>query len=392
MQIHMKTITDTAELNKVVEQLKSAEFITVDTEFLRTNTYYAILCLIQVADDDDAWAIDPMAPGIDLTEFWNLMDGGPMKVFHAARQDLEIFYQLSGKLPTPLFDSQLAAMVCGFGESVGYETLVRTLTNNDLDKTIRFTDWSRRPLSEKQLKYAIGDVTYLREIYSKLTKRLEKNNRQHWIEEEMNILASPSTYEVDVRNIWKRLKTRSNNGRFLARVREVAAWREREAIRKDVPRNRIIRDESLLELCANPPKEKEGLVHIRAFPKGHAHGKVGDDIMSALGIAAAIPDEDCPRIEKGDRKKENAGPIADLLKLLLKIICKNEGIAPKLVGSAQDIENLAGNPEGDHALMKGWRGEMYGKKAKDLIAGKLYIGAKGNDIDIIQASGITTTS
>lgn len=385
----MKPITDTAELNKVVEQLRGADFITVDTEFLRTNTYYAILCLIQVANETDAWAIDPRAPGIDLTQFWDLMDGGPMKVFHAARQDLEIFYQLSGKLPHPLFDSQLAAMVCGFGESVGYETLVRTLTNNELDKTIRFTDWSRRPLSEKQIKYAIGDVTFLRTIYTKLVQRLEKNNRQHWIEEEMNILASPSTYEVDIANIWKRLKTRSSNGRFLSRVREVAAWREREAIRKNVPRNRIIRDESLLELCANPPKDKAGLVDVRSFPKGHAHGKVGDDIMAALGVAAAMADEDLPRIEKGDRKKENAGPIADLLKLLLKIICKKEGIAPKLVGSAADVENLASKPNGDHAMMKGWRGEMYGKKAKDLMDGKLYIGAKGQDIDIISSDQTT---
>lgn len=374
----MKTITQTAQLEAFCTRMRKAEFITVDTEFVRTSTYYSQLCLIQVADDDEAMAIDPLADGIDLSSFWALMDDpSTLKVFHAARQDLEIFYHLSGRLPTPMFDTQIAAMVCGFGDSVGYETLVNVIAKTGLDKSIRFTDWSKRPLTDRQMDYALSDVTHLRTIYRYLQEKLDESHRGHWLSEEMQSLNAVETYVVDPQDAWLRLKTRSNNQDFLCRVKMLAQWREIEAQRKNMPRVRVLRDEVLLEIAAHPPKSAQDLVHIRNFPKGHAKGKYGHKIMQALKDAENLPESERPEVVKKDKKAKKIGPVADLLKMLLKIKCHDAGVAPKLIASAADLEALSVSPKGDHAVYKGWRAEVFGNAAKELMAGKLVITAQG---------------
>lgn len=378
------TVTDTAQLRELCKAWNKAEFLTIDTEFVRTSTYYSQLCLIQVADDHAAYAIDALANGLDLSPFYELVnDGDPMMVFHACRQDLEIFYQASGKLPHRLFDTQVAAMVCGFGESVGYETLVKSLTGGRLDKAIRFTDWSRRPLSQKQLDYALGDVTYLRKIYRKLSAQLEKNDRAAWLEEEVAVLEEPRTYDMDANDAWKRVKTRSSNKRFLGRVRELAGWRELEARSRDIPRNRVIRDEVLLQIAAHPPENYNALKNVRALPKRyHASPEKAEALLEALGRAAALPEDQLPRPPKERRKSDKVSAVLDLLKVFLKYRSQDSGVAAKLIASGGDLEGLVMGERDNLRLLNGWRFELFGKDALALIEGKIALTAKGNKLNV----------
>ncbi len=365
-------ITDTADLDAFCRRLKGAEFVTVDTEFMREKTYWPQLCLVQVGGPDEARAIDPLAEGIDLTPLFDLMrDTSSLKVFHAARQDLEIFYNLMGDFPTPLFDTQVAAMVCGFGDSVGYETLATKLAKAHIDKSMRFTDWARRPLTDKQIRYALSDVTHLRVVYEKLARRLERDNRAHWLNEEMAILTNPDVYRVDPENAWKRLKTRTKTPRFLGVVKELAAWREIEAQTKDIPRQRVLRDETLLEIAAHAPQTVDALERTRGFSKGQAEGRVGKAILEAVERGRALPEDALPKPPERRDVPQGIGPITDLLKVLLKMRCEENDVAQKLVANADDLEQIAMDDEAPVAALRGWRKELFGDDALDLKHGRL---------------------
>ncbi|MFA7431879.1 MAG: ribonuclease D [Rhodospirillaceae bacterium] len=365
-------ITTTEALAAFCERVSTAEFITVDTEFMREKTYWPQLCLVQVGGPEEAWCIDPLAEGIDLTPLHDLLrNPRVLKVFHAARQDLEIFYNQMGSFPEPLFDTQVAAMVCGFGDSVGYETLAVKLAKASIDKSMRFTDWARRPLTDKQVRYALSDVTHLRVVYEKLARRLESTGRAHWLIQEMEILTDPSNYSVAPDEAWRRLKTRTKTPRFLGVVKELAAWREIEAQTRDVPRQRILRDESLLEIAAHAPTTTDQLERSRGFSRGQAEGKVGKAILDAVERGRNLPEDQLP--VPPDRKDipPGLGPITDLLKVLLKMRCEEHDVAVKLVASSDDLELIADDDKADVAALKGWRWEIFGKDAIDLKHGRL---------------------
>lgn len=376
-------VTDSAELARQCEHLAKAEFVTVDTEFARTSTYYAQLCVVQLADNESAIAVDALAPGIDLTPLYDLLvNPDVLKVFHAARQDLEIFYHAIGKIPAPIFDTQIAAMVCGFGDSVGYETLVKTLTNGSLDKAIRFTDWSRRPLSEKQITYALGDVIYLREIYRTLKAKVDETGRTAWLEEEITTQDAPETYDADPMEVWHKLKTRSSNRRFLARVREMAAWREITARARDIPKNRVIRDEVLMEIAAHPPKHVDQLRKIKALPKRYGNEQEAGLILAALKRADEVPEDQLPEAKERRQKTDRAGPVLELLKVLLKYRCQDAEVAAKLVLSSDELERFALGQRKNIRFLNGWRQEVFGSDALALVEGKLGLSANGDRIDI----------
>jgi ribonuclease D len=365
-------ITDSAELDAFCRRLRGAEFVTVDTEFMREKTYWPQLCLIQVGGPEEARAIDPLAEGMDLAPLFAVMrDTATLKVFHAARQDLEIFFNLMGGFPEPLFDTQVAAMVCGFGDSVGYETLATKLAKAHIDKSMRFTDWARRPLTDKQILYALSDVTHLRVVYEKLARRLERDNRAHWLNEEMAILTNPDIYRVDPENAWKRLKTRTKTPRFLGVVKELAAWREIEAQTKDIPRQRVVRDETLLEIAAHAPQTVEALERTRGFSKSQAEGRLGKAILEAVERGRSLPEEALPPAPERRDIPQGIGPITDLLKVLLKMRCEDHDVAQKLVANADDLELIAIDDEAPVAALKGWRREIFGSDALDLKHGRL---------------------
>ena len=380
----MDIITSTDSLNLFCNALRAADFITVDTEFIRDKTYWPILCLIQVAGPDREAIIDPLAEGLSLESFYELMRApNVLKVFHAARQDIEIFVHEAGVVPHPLFDTQIAAMVCGFGEQVSYETLIRQLTGGEIDKSSRFTDWSRRPLSERQLTYALADVTHLREAYKKLAARLAANQRQHWVKEEMIILESPETYLVRPENAWTRLKTRSGNLRYLAVLREVAAWREAEAQARDLPRSRVLKDEALFEIAAETPHNVEELARLRAVPEGVARGKLSSGLLAAVQTGLAIPKDKLPLPPENGRR--NAPPtLVELLKVLLKARCEESGVAQKLVASSEDIERLAAGDRDDMAVLSGWRHDIFGADALQLAEGRIALSARKGRIHILK--------
>jgi len=365
-------ITDTAALDAFCSRLRGASFITVDTEFMREKTYWPQLCLVQVGGPEEARAIDPLAPDIDLAPLFDLMrDTSILKVFHAARQDLEIFYNLMGGFPEPLFDTQVAAMVCGFGDSVGYETLATKLAKAHIDKSMRFTDWARRPLTDKQIRYALSDVTHLRVVYEKLARRLERDNRAHWLNEEMAILTNPDVYRVDPENAWKRLKTRTKTPRFLGIVQELAAWREIEAQTKDIPRQRVLRDETLLEIAAHAPQTAEALERTRGFSKGQAEGRIGKAILEAVERGRGLSEDQLPQPPARRDIPPGIGPITDLLKVLLKMRCEENDVAQKLVANADDLELIAMDDDAPVAALKGWRRELFGADALHLKHGRL---------------------
>jgi ribonuclease D len=377
----MLPITDNVALAAFCDRLAGSKFITVDTEFMREKTYYPILCLIQIAGPEEAAAIDPLAPEIDLSPVFRLLaDPGVLKVFHAARQDLEIFYNLMGAVPAPLFDTQVAAMVCGFGESASYETLANRLAGAAIDKSSRFTDWAHRPLSERQLVYAVADVVPLRKVYDKLSASLERAGRASWITEEMAILTDPETYRGDPARAWLRLKPRTNNRRTLAMVRELAAWREAAAQKRDLPRNRLIRDEAILEIAAHPPRTIEDLGRSRALGRSVAEGKLGAEILAAIERARELPESELPELPERRVVPSGIGPLVDLLRVLLKLCAEENNVAPRLIADSDDLEAIAADDHAMVAALKGWRGELFGRDALDLKHGRLALTATGNRI------------
>jgi len=376
----MKIITTTQELETLCDKLANDSFVTVDTEFMRETTFWPVLCLIQIAGKEEEAIIDPMKSGISLAPFFSLMQNERvLKVFHAARQDLEIIYKLSGKLPKPLFDTQVAAMVCGFGDQVGYENLIRTLTGAQIDKTSRFTDWSRRPLTDKQLSYALSDVTHLRDAYEKLNDQLETTGRTEWLSSEMEILLSTDIYAQDPKHAWKRVKARLNNKRSLAILMDVARWREIEAQKNDRPRNRILKDDALAEIAIQKPKDKEAVGRLRAVPKGFMGSKFSGGLMDAIRQGMGKNTDDLPDPSKRPPQPPfNLGPIVEVLKVALKIVSDEQKVAPKLIASVADLEKIAADDAADVNALKGWRREIFGENALKLKHGELCIGLVDN--------------
>ena len=381
----MEIITTNEALRAACGRLSKAGFVTVDTEFMRDSTFWPILCLIQLAGPEDEVIVDPLAPDIDLAPFYALMrDKKVVKVFHAARQDIEIFAHEGDAIPDPLFDTQVAAMVCGFGDSVGYETLVKRLAGGEVDKSSRFTDWSRRPLSEKQLNYAIKDVTYLRTIYEVLAKRLTQTKRAHWVAEEMSVLQDPETYAMRPENAWKRVKGRFRGTRGLAVLVEVAAWRERQAQERDMPRSRIMKDDALAEIATQIPRSLSDIDGLRAVPKGFSNSRSAASLMEAVERGLAMKEEDIPVVDGPEPLPPGIGPLVELLKVLLKIKCEEHDVAQKLVANVADLERIAAHSEPDVAALKGWRRELFGEDALRLKRGELAIGANGRKILLIE--------
>lgn len=365
--------TTTEALAAACARLATHDFVTVDTEFLRETTYYPKLCLIQLASSEEIVLVDPLAPEMDLAPFLALMaDKRIVKVFHAARQDLEIIWNKGQLIPAPLFDTQVAAMVCGFGEQVSYESLASSLANARIDKSSRFTDWSRRPLTEAQLAYAAADVTHLRIVYTKLLNRMVKNDRVNWIADEMAILSNPATYEARPEDAWMRVKARIRKPVERAILMELAAWREREAQTRDVPRGRILKDDGLAEIAVAQPRNGEDLARLRAIPNGFERSKAGAEILDAVGRGKARDPATIPQPEP-ERAGAN-GSLVQLLKVLLQSVCEKNQIAPKLVASSDDIDRLAARPEVDMPVLQGWRGEIFGQVALRLIRGEVLLG------------------
>lgn len=366
-------ISTQAQLNDLCANLAKGPYLAIDTEFLRDKTYFPKLCLLQMAGPDvDAAGIDPLIEGLDWTPVKELMaNQNVLKVFHAARQDLEIFYHLYKVLPTPIYDTQVAAMVCGFGDQVAYNALVRELTGHELEKNAQFTDWSRRPLSPKQIRYALDDVVYLREVYEKLHARLLKQGREQWVFEEMEILNSPRTYQNPPEEAWKRVKVRSDKPDVLALLRSLAAWREEQAVSRDVPRSRIIKDETLADIAMYKPRDEDSLLQVRSLPSDLAKGKVGKQILEIINRTLDSPRDNWPKVPRREQFPKNAQGTLEMLKMLLKINCAEEDVAAKLVADSEDLERLAVEANPDVQALHGWRFEMFGKDALDLKAGKI---------------------
>jgi ribonuclease D len=381
----MTVITTNDALIAACNRFAEFDFITVDTEFIRESTFWPQLCLFQIGSTDEALAVDPLADGIDLQPLFDLMaNESVLKVFHAGRQDIEILYNLAGAVPHPIFDTQLAAMVCGFGDSVGYETLVSKLLRQNLDKASRFTDWARRPLTDRQLSYALDDVIYLQDIYLKLHEQMEKSGRAHWLDEEMETLASPSTYDTPPEMAWKRLKARNNNPRFLGILQEIAAWRETEARTRDMPRNRVMRDEALLEIAAHPPKKPDDLGRMRSVSQGFSSSRAGKLLFEAVTRGVNLPDDVLPQVNKPKPLPRGIGPLVDLLKVLLKMKCEENDVAQKLIGNVADLEKVAAYDNADVAAMRGWRKEVFGNDAMRLKNGEIALAANGNKIKLVE--------
>jgi ribonuclease D len=381
---HMKTITTTDALAAFCKEAAKRAYVTVDTEFLRERTYYSKLCLIQLAyqdeHGDDAVLVDPLAGELSLEPLYDLFrDHGVVKVFHAARQDLEIFYVDKGVIPEPLFDTQVAAMVCGFGEQVGYETLVRKIAKADLDKSSRFTDWSRRPLTDAQAQYAVGDVTYLRDIYEFLSAQLAKSGRAKWVQEELGVLQDPATYEADPDDSWKRVKTRNSSGRFLGIVRELARFRETYAQERDVPRSRVYKDDALVELASTKPQSEQDLGRSRLLLREARRGDIAEGILTAVKVGLAVPNDALPVVDTSRAKMQVNPAIADMLRVLLKSKSEEEGVAPKLIASSSDLDALAAGHR-DVMALRGWRKEVFGSDALLLCDGKIGLKVDGQKV------------
>jgi ribonuclease D len=373
MKIH-PLITDTATLTALIDRLALSPFVAVDTEFMRENTYWPELCLIQIADEQEAAAIDPLAEGIDLKPLLDLLveNREVLKVFHAGGQDLEIVHNLTGKVPIPLFDTQIAAMALGYGEQVGYSSLIESMLGHSLDKGARFTDWSRRPLDKRQIDYAIADVTHLSTIFPKMVDKLRKNGRGGWLDEEMERLADPSSFAFPPEDAWKRLKLPSRNPAVLGRLKALAGWRETEARNKNLPRGRIVKDETLGELSSHPPKTQEDLGRIRGLSAGWKNNDIGARMMAALAESSPLGPEDLPdREPRRPGLTKDAALVSDLLKLLLKIRSKETGVASKLIARTDELEMLAAGVRDGLNILRGWRFEQFGRDALDLVEGRL---------------------
>ncbi|MGQ2906627.1 MAG: ribonuclease D [Aliihoeflea sp.] len=369
----MHLIQDQAELEAVVAQLEQSSFVTVDTEFIRETTFWPILCLIQMAAPGVTALVDPLSKNIDLAPFFRLMANEKViKVFHAARQDIEIVFHLGDMIPHPVFDTQVAAMVCGFGDSVSYDQLVQRITGTRLDKSSRFTDWRHRPLSDKQLEYALADVTYLIEVYEYLRAELEREDRAHWLTEEMDVLTARETYDPHPDDAWKRLKMRVRKPQELAIVQALAAWRDREARERDVPRQRVVKDDAIYEIAQQGPRDSQALGRLRSTPKGWERSSTAAALLEIVNQALDLPKEQLPRMPKQVHQPEGSGAAVELLKVLLKLIAEKEGVAPKVLASGDDLEKIAG--EGENATvpaLSGWRREVFGERALQLVRGEV---------------------
>ena len=381
----MTPITSTADLADFCARLEGQAFVAVDTEFMRETTYWPKLCLIQAAAPGGIEAtIDPMAEGLDLTPFLAVMrDTQVLKVFHAARQDVEIFNNL-GAIPTPLFDTQIAGMAAGYGEQIAYDALVRRILKIDLDKSSRFTDWARRPLSDNQLTYAIADVTHLAALYPILRAQLEKAGRLGWVTEEMEAMRDPALYDVDPENAWRRLRPRKHAVKYLAVFRAVAAWRERTSQQRDQPRGRILKDEAIDELAAQAPTEVDALNRLRSVPKGFAGSRYGPELIDAIAAALADPEGYAPKIERDSTPPSPAaGAVVELLKVLLKARAEDAGVASKLIATVADLEKIASDDAADAAALHGWRREAFGEDALRLKRGELALVLDGTRVRVV---------
>ena len=382
----MSVITDPKELAAFCRRLAKADYVTVDTEFMRERTYWPVLCLIQLAGPDEAAAVDPLADGMDLGPLFALMqDEKVLKVFHAARQDMEIFVHLNGAVPHPVFDTQVAAMVCGFGDQVSYEMLARKLAGAQIDKDSRFTDWARRPLTDKQIDYALADVTHLRTAYEKIRDMLETSGRASWLEEEMAVLTSPSTYTVEADDAWQRIKIKGRKPRVMAILKELAAWREETAQRRDVPRQRVVKDDALAQIAIQQPASAEELERIRLVPHGFSRSEDGKAIVEAVKRGLAVPKEQLPQMERsGGRQEIPPAALVDLLKVLLRARCETEGVAPRLVANMADVERFAADEDPENPLRHGWRFDLFGRDAERLKRGELALAPDGEGLKLIE--------
>jgi len=383
----MLTITTTEALAEFCDAAKKHPYVTVDTEFLRERTFYSKLCLVQLAmpgtDDSNCCLVDPLVEGISLEPLYDLFrDTSVVKVFHAARQDIEIFQVDAEVIPTPLFDTQVASMVCGFGEQVGYETLVRKIAKQEIDKSLRFTDWSRRPLSDAQAKYALADVTHLRQVYEFLAEKLKNQGRSHWVDEEMEILNNPDTYITLPENAWKRVKIRNNGSRFLAIVRELARFREDYAQTKNVPRSRVYKDDALVELASTKPKDHSDLGRSRLLLREARRGDIAEGILKAVKTGLACPESDLPKVDRKNERLQVNPALADLLRVLLKAKTASAGVASKLVAPTSELDAIAAG-ERDVTALTGWRFEIFGEDALKLCNGEIALAAKGNDVILV---------
>jgi len=390
MQLH-PLISDSESLLALCERLAHADFVTVDTEFMRENTYWPDLCLVQIAGLDEAAAIDPKADGIDLTPLLNLLvnNDNVLKVFHAGGQDLEIIYNLTGSTPHPLFDTQIAAMALGLGEQVGYSNLVESMLGESLDKGARFTDWGRRPLDKRQIDYAIGDVTHLATLFPRMLERLRKTGRGDWLDQEMERLADPLNYANDPALAWKRVKIQSRKPEVLGRLKAVAAWRELEARSKNLPRGRIMKDETLADVAAHPPANQEGLARVRGLSPAWRNNDIGTRLMDALAAAHPLDAAEMPPRE--DRQpglgKEGA-LVADLLKLLLKIRARESNVAARLIARTEELEQLAAGRREGLTILTGWRYEEFGRDALDLVEGRLAFAIRDGKLAMTRTEAI----
>ena len=378
-------VTTSAELAALCFRLRQEPWITIDTEFMRERTYYPELCVVQLASSVDVAVVDAQAPGLDLEPLGALLaDRAVLKVFHAARQDVEIFLERYGAVPAPLFDTQVAAMVAGFGDQVGYDALVQALTGGNIDKAHRFSDWSARPLSASQIAYAAADVTHLRDVYRRLRDRLDQEGRLEWVAQEMAVLDDPATYRADPETIWERLRPKTGNRRMLALLRATAAWREREAQRVNVPRGRLLKDESLLEIAATAPKTGEELARVRGITRGFAEGRSGVGLLTALREAAALPDDKLPAAPRGKDGPRPSPALVALLKVLLAAKCEEHHVAPRLLASSEELDRLATEAEPAIPAMSGWRREVFGADALALKAGRITLGVDGKRVKLVR--------
>ncbi len=379
-------ITTTDALAELCARLRTQPFIAIDTEFMRERTYYPELCVVQLAGPDDVAVVDATAPEIDLAPLGALLaDASVVKVFHAARQDVEIFLELFGQVPEPIFDTQVAAMVAGFGDQVGYDALVSSLTGGQIDKAHRFSDWSARPLSPSQLTYAAADVTWLRLVYLALCERLEREGRLEWVQEELSVLAEPSTYRADPEALWERLRPRTSNRRMLGALRAIVAWREREAQRINIPRQRLIKDESLLEIAAVAPQTGDTLGRIRGVTRGFAEGKSGAGLLAAVQEAAALPEDALPDVPRARDGAKPSPALISLLRVLMAAKCEQHNVAPKLLANSDELDRLATEDEPDIPVLQGWRRDVFGEDALALKAGRITLGVDGRRIKLVRS-------
>lgn len=386
----MKVITKTAELTEACSRLARHPYVAVDTEFLREQTFWPQLCLVQMAGPEDEMVVDPLAAGIDLNPFFKLMaDRNVVKVFHAGRQDIEIIYAKARLIPTPTFDTQVAAMVCGFGEAVSYGNLVKRVTGADVDKSSRFTDWSRRPLSPKQLAYALGDVTHLRRIYDHLDSELRSTGRAGWLSEEMATLTDPRTYTLEPEDAWQRLRMRVKNKKALGALIELAAWRERLAQTQDVPRARILRDEALYDIANSMPTDAAKLGELRTLSEGFSRSARAKEIVEAVKRGIERDPKSLPPLNSGNTLSAEAGALFEMLRVLLKAAAARHRVAPRLIAGSEDLETIATEDEPDVAAVRGWRRELFGEDAMRLKRGEVALGIRNGEIVTIPVQGET---